>query len=116
MMSVTPQFVARTAWCDSQAVIALEGELDLAVVALARRELDAAREATLLVIDLRGLTFLDSSGIHMLLEAEDRCAARDCPFFVVRAPARVHRALEVIGLGDRFALIDDPSAVVRVAA
>jgi anti-anti-sigma factor len=97
-------------------MVVLVGELDSGVEPLARAELDRASDARILVVDLRGLTFMDSSGIHLLLAVRDRCAAIDTPLFVVRGPACVHRGLEALGLHRRFAIVDHPDVADLVTA
>jgi anti-anti-sigma factor len=48
------------------------GELDLATAAILEHEFDAAcaSDATLIEVDLRQLSFLDSSGIHLLIRMD----------------------------------------------
>ena len=64
------------------------GEIDFSTVAALKREVDAAREqdATVL-LDMSGVTFIDSSGLHFLLEASQRSAVSDWAFFVAQ-PSR----------------------------
>ena len=75
-----------------------EGELDIATVPAVRTELDERAAGEGLVIDLRGLTFLDTSGIQLVVEAFR--AARDQGFRLrlLRARAQVHRVFEIAGL------------------
>src|SRR5687767_573400 len=66
-------------------LIRAAGEIDLSSVAALRRELDAARaEAVTVLLDLSGVTFIDSSGLHLLLHASHSSAVSDWDFFVVR--------------------------------
>ena len=63
-------------------VLALEGELDLAGAATLEREL-AQHDEGPVVVDLRGLSFMDSSGLRALVVAERRiqataAASRSC--------------------------------------
>jgi anti-anti-sigma regulatory factor len=43
------------------------------------------------------LTFLDSSGVHVVFFAKDLCHERGCDFFVVPGPAHVQRLFELCG-------------------
>ncbi|MEA2311074.1 MAG: hypothetical protein QOE28_1042 [Solirubrobacteraceae bacterium] len=105
------------------AVVALRGELDLAWVREAgdaiARALDEAPER--LLVDLRELVFVDSSGIRVLLGARDRCEREGVPLFLVRPASAVHRALVVCGLAEHFEIVEDlswlrdPDAVRAVA-
>ena len=61
---------------DGLAWIALAGELDAAVAPGFRAQLfSALAESTGVILDLRGMVFMDSSGIHVLAAADAR--ARD---------------------------------------
>ena len=69
------QLTIRSSRHDCTHVIAVVGALD---VATAQRVEDALRtvEATdveQVIIDLAGLTFVDSSGVHIIARAEERC-------------------------------------------
>jgi anti-sigma B factor antagonist len=55
---------------DGTARVVVQGELDLAAAPMLRDALDGLRrDARSTVLDLRGLTFMDSSGLRVLLEA-----------------------------------------------
>jgi anti-anti-sigma factor len=116
---VTPRgFQVSASRVNGHAVVSLLGEFDLAGVTLFERELDRVRapEATL-IVDLRGLTFIDSSGLRALVIAdqEARSAGRRC--IVVRGPEQVGQVLELTGIGERLELVDDfPGLPPRPAA
>ena len=86
----------------SEAVVRLHGELELATATLAREEVMRllATDCERIVVDLRALDFLDSSGIQMLVEAHERCRARGRPMTLLLTPGPVHRTLDVCGLLD----------------
>jgi anti-anti-sigma factor len=50
-----------------------------------------------LTLDFRKLTFLDSSGVHVVLLAKDLCHERGCDFCIVPGPAHVQRPFELCG-------------------
>jgi anti-sigma B factor antagonist len=80
-------------------VVRVFGELDFAVaaqVAAAVRELLDAGFARV-VIDLRGLRFLDSAGVHTLLSAQRSADRRGSAVSLVRGPPEVHRVFELTG-------------------
>jgi anti-sigma B factor antagonist len=88
--------------------VEFDGELDLATVGIAEEAMQRTNEAETLVLDLRNLTFLDSSGLRLIL----MCAERESPrVFVVRGSAQVSRVFELTGAGERLNLIDDPSLI-----
>ncbi len=91
--------------------LALHGELDLARAEEVEAELlrigrVAAGRGVLL--DLRGLTFLDSSGLRVIISANDRSRQGDVPLTVVRGPDQVHNVLEITGMDRELDLVDDP--------
>jgi anti-sigma B factor antagonist len=95
------QFEARTSAETHRVVVALTGECDLAV----RDKLTAALHAAvtsspMVVVDVGGLTFLDSSGVHGLVTAYH--AARDLggELFVTNANGTVATVLDITGIGD----------------
>jgi anti-anti-sigma factor len=91
-------------------IVQPHGELDLATIETLRSALEAAVLQTLhaardgmevparLVLDLRGLSFLDSTGLHLLAEL-DRRATRDGFQLTLLAPAKpIDRAIQLSGL------------------
>lgn len=84
--------------------LVLEGELDMAWAPT----LDAAvlrvcrAGAPALVLDLRRLTFMDSTGLRSILLAKDTCEQHGCAFLLIQGPAQIERLFEVSGLMDRL--------------
>jgi anti-anti-sigma factor len=85
-------------------VIAPEGELDLESASDLRAVLDEHLGAGLprLVLDLRGLTFIDSTGLRAVIEADRSAAARGVDLTVLPGPPQVQRIFEVTGTADIF--------------
>ena len=85
-------------------VIALVGELDLDGVERVEHALTEAEasDATQIVVDLGGLTFIASSGVRLLLEADGRLRANGRGLRITRGPAQVQRVFELSGLEDRM--------------
>lgn len=83
--------------------IVLGGEIDIAAVGALRAEFDDLLAAAVpITIDLRDVSFIDSSGVEALCAAR-RDAERSGGSVVLRAPsAPVVRVLEVTGLDDLF--------------
>jgi anti-anti-sigma factor len=89
--------------------ILLEGELDLAEVEGVEKELAKAERsaAERIVIDLSGLTFIDSSGIAFLVAAAQRSSQDSDRLRLKRSKApAVERTLMVTGLADRLPFLD----------
>ena len=80
--------------------IELVGELDIEGSPLARRAVSDALEgaAHRIVLDLAGLTFMDSSGVHMIVEAQRRLGDAHRELVIARSPRQVLRVLELCGL------------------
>jgi anti-sigma B factor antagonist len=92
---------------DGAIIVGLTGELDLYNAHLVRDELiaAAARGPERLVIDLSGVTFIDSTGLGILIEARTRLANRRA--FLLAGPGlETRRALEISGLDRHFAVHD----------
>jgi anti-sigma B factor antagonist len=76
------------------------GELDLASASvLEGTAANLCRErATELMVDLRQVDFMDSSGIHALLSVKDICEDSACGFCIVPGPPQVQRLFRITGL------------------
>ena len=97
--------------------IGLDGELDLATApALERllREVERDRWPTV-VLDLRQLSFIDSSGIRALLTANDRIGRRDGRMFVRHPSRAVRRTLAAIGADSILDVVDGVDEPTSVA-
>jgi anti-anti-sigma factor len=93
-------------------LVRLIGELDMAGVNDFDRQLgaDGAPEVTTFVLDLRGLTFIDSSGLRALIMADQRVREGGGRFVVVRGSDRVNQVMEMTGVAQRIELVDEPPA------
>ncbi len=80
-------------------IVAFEGDLDLASVAGFEEAVEEVGEAPRIVIDLSGVRFIDSSGIHRVVRAGAARAERGLHLELVVAPSSaVERVLEISGL------------------
>ena len=75
------------------------GELDMAT-APQLRELDDVHGP--LLLDLNGVSFLDSTGIGGLIRLRDRCSHDGCTFVVERCSPQAERVLRIAGLYEIF--------------
>jgi anti-sigma B factor antagonist len=89
------------------------GEIDLATVDNIRRKIDecAAAGCERLVLDLRGVTFMDSTGLHLVLETHAAAREEGWELLVVEGPDSVQRVFEVTGLRDRLPFVDAPPSL-----
>ena len=93
----------------SAAVIAVAGELDLASSPALREELErAAQDAELVILDLRELVFMDSTGLSVVVRAHQRAVEAGDRFAVVRGGKQVQRLLTLTGVGNRLTVVDQP--------
>lgn len=94
-------------------VVTMRGDLDIATEGQATAELTRAMDgAELLVVDLRSLDFLDSTGVRVLLSAELRAREKGLRFGVVRGSGMIARLLEVTRIDRRFPVVDDPNELI----
>jgi anti-sigma B factor antagonist len=103
------EVTARTV--DDTAVVSLSGELDISVVGQLEQELMAVeqRSPATLLLDLRGLSFIDSSGLRLVLEADLRARKEARRFALVKGPDAVHRVFLIALLDKRLDFVDPPS-------
>ncbi len=80
------------------------GELDLESATVLRAVLGEYLDAGFprLVLDLRAVTFMDSSGLHLLLEAQRDARARGVELSVRPGPPSVQRVFDVTGTAKLF--------------
>jgi anti-sigma B factor antagonist len=85
-------------------LVSLAGEIDLHVAPRLSDELEGAIAdgAHRLVVDLSGVSFIDSSGIATLVRAAERLRIRGAELVLVCDDHRILRALEVTGLDGRL--------------
>ena len=86
------------------------GEIDLDTVSQVRDRLEELRAAGFrrLILDLRGVTFLDSTGIRLVLETDAAARADGFDFGLIEGPANVQRAFEITGLRGGLPFVDPP--------
>jgi anti-anti-sigma factor len=94
-------------------ILTLKGELDISGIARVEDELRQVEETApaAVVLDLRSLTFMDSSGLRLVLEADMRARREARRFAIVPGPESVHRVFLIALLDKRLEFVDDPSQV-----
>lgn len=85
-------------------VLALTGELDMANAPLLQQAVEAPEmsETKTVVLDLQGLTFLDSTGLRIILASREQCWRRGQDFAVTPGSQQVQRLLSVTGVGEHL--------------
>ena len=109
-MAVPGKFDVGVHRLGSALVVVPRGEVDLATVSLVRQAVDRDHKTgDDLVLDLREVGFMDTSGVRYVLELLDRARRGSFRFRLVRGPGAVQRVFEVSGLAPRLPFVDDPS-------
>jgi anti-anti-sigma factor len=98
--------------------IALTGELDLSS-ALAfedqLRRVEEEAQPRVLVLDLRRLKFLDSTGLRLILAAHARALKRGGRLSIVQGTDAVRRIFRLTGVIERLNVFDDLTAAEALA-
>ena len=87
---------------DRNLLLELSGEIDHHGAKSAMREMELAVDAALpkkLVLDMTGVTFMDSSGIALILRAQQRMQLLDGSILVCNVPQQARRVLDAAGIG-----------------
>jgi anti-sigma B factor antagonist len=96
------------------AIVRPTGELDLSGATVLEAELDRLAEdpdLASVVLDMRGLQFMDSSGLRLVVVADMRAREAGRRFALVRGGETVHRVFEITRMSDRLDFVDDPEDV-----
>ncbi|MGW1076487.1 STAS domain-containing protein [Streptomyces sp. NPDC002537] len=104
-----PAFAMRERVAYGAVIIELHGEIDILADQVLCQRVDALTERFRadIVIDLRRVTFLDASGLRLLLRARRRLLARGGRLRIVRAEPRVAKVIRLAGLESAFTFVDD---------
>jgi anti-anti-sigma factor len=90
-----------------RSVLALAGELDIDSVGGLREQIQqrlSDGRVRALTLDLSGLTFVDSSGLGLLLELRRLALSADVRFELANVPAGPARVIAIAGLTETFGL------------
>jgi anti-sigma B factor antagonist len=85
-------------------IVEVSGEVDVASVGRLQEALDDLRAHGWehIVLDLREVSFIDSTGLSLLLDAERSARRQGASFAIVDGAPAVARLLEIVGLKDHF--------------
>lgn len=95
-------------------MIEVSGELDLASSPALEQELEQGpgSDAPVVIVDLRKLEFMDSTGLSVLVRAHQRAAETDRRFGLVKGPPQVQRLLDLTGVAERLTIVDSPEELL----
>ena len=103
-LSITPRLH------EGYRVLVLEGELDMENAASLDEALDACTDGLPVIVELSGLGFVESTGLHVLFKQRD--GGR--PSAIVRAPvSSIARVLSIVEAQKVIPLYDDLAAAVE---
>jgi anti-anti-sigma factor len=94
---LAPEFSCDVQPDGDQVVVRLAGELDMNVAA----DVEATVQSLLgvgfarVVVDLRDLSFLDTSGVHAFVSAHESAQRCDAALSLIRGPQQVQRVFEL---------------------
>ena len=97
---------------DDRVVVVPRGELDMASAPeLEQTVLPRLQDGAWVVLDLRSLDFIDSSGLRVVVGAHRAAEADGGRFTCVRgvAGSTVHRIVEIAGIDGVIEMVDDPA-------
>jgi anti-anti-sigma factor len=107
-VSVQPPFRVDVSSEQGAIVLTVIGELDLASSPTLEHELERVRDSDseLVILDLSDLEFMDSTGLSVLVRAQQRAQEAGRRFAVVRGRPQVQRLLSLTGVMDRMTMGD----------
>jgi anti-sigma B factor antagonist len=99
------------------AVVAIRGELDLAGSAVLEQELARLEEAQggAIVLDLRGVRFMDSSGLRLIAVSMQRAHSLGRRLALVPGTEQVMRVFDITRMRERLDFVEDPREVTGAA-
>lgn len=100
-MSVTQEFSIDFRRAHENVVVAVSGELDVATAPVLRARLSDLIENQgnmSLAIDMKNLTFMDSTGVHVLVQASSQLRARGGQLKLTSVPPSTYRLLTFCGI------------------
>jgi anti-anti-sigma factor len=97
---------------EGQVRVALVGELDIASAPQFEDSLEKveASAPAVLVLDLRKVEFIDSTGLRAVIAADERARSGGRRLVIVRGTAAVERVFSVTQLDQRLEIVDDPAS------
>jgi anti-anti-sigma factor len=98
---------------EGQTRVVLAGELDIASTERLEQELAAIERNArgTLVLDMRQVEFIDSTGLRTLIAANERARSGGRRLAIVPGSNAVERLLSVTKLDQRLELVEDPESL-----
>jgi anti-sigma B factor antagonist len=114
-LTVAETFGISEASPDGVAVLSVTGELDIATAPRLREQLESTIEggSDPVIVDLLGVTFIDSTALGVLIGALKKCRESDTELRLVVAEPRVLKVFEITGLTSVFSVFPTVDAATR---
>ena len=108
-------FRAETHTTGRVTTVTVSGELDLVSSPTLEAELERATgsDCDVVVVDLRTLDFMDSTGLHVLFKGYQRAQESGRAFAVTRGSEQVDRLLKLTAVADVMRIVDSPEQVLE---
>ena len=92
--------------------VRLSGELDISSASKVEDELARVEpdRPDLILLDLRNLAFMDSTGLRLLIAADTRARQQGRTLKIVRGPEPVQRVFRITRLEERLEIVDEVPA------
>jgi anti-sigma B factor antagonist len=91
----------------------VSGELDVASSEILERELAKLHTVSTVIVDLRALTFVDSTGLGVLVRAHQLAKQAHRRFGLVRGHGQVDRLLTLTGLDEELLVSDSAERLLN---
>jgi anti-sigma B factor antagonist len=112
-----PRFSCRSVTLPGCVHVVPQGELDIAAIPLLDHALRAAGETVDdVVLDLRELDFIDSSGAHLLIAADRRFRRSGGRLRVISGSGEVAWLLQLVGVDRELEVIEPPQPEGSIGA
>jgi anti-sigma B factor antagonist len=114
-MSMFSNFAVQTHSTGRAITLALTGELDLVSSPAMERVMDdlSRSDAELIIVDLSGLEFMDSTGLHLLIRVQQRAQEAGRRFALIRGREAGQRLFELTGLADSLTVVDSAEQLLE---
>jgi anti-anti-sigma factor len=95
-------FTCQVSRQESEAVVSPSGELDMATAGAVEKELKELRRTGVdrILLDLGGLTFMDSSGLHLITRWSNEASKDGFAFELEPGPPAVQRIFDLTAIHD----------------
>jgi anti-anti-sigma factor len=89
----------------------LSGDVDIATAPIVEDELLRAEQSEdLIVLNLHDVNFMDSTGIRMVIAADQRLRERGASLRIVNVPGQVHKLFKLVGVLDHLGIDGGPAS------